>query len=126
MPAMSGPRLRLYHNPRCSKSRGLLQHLHAQGLQPDVVLYMEQPPSIDELQGLLAKLGGSARDLLRKDEALYRELGLDDPTLGELALVQAMVEHPRLIQRPILESAHQAVIGRPMEAADALLASLSG
>lgn len=121
---MSPQDLRLYHNPRCSKSRGLLQHLQALGLQPEIVLYLEQPPSIDEMQALLAKLGLPARDVIRRDEALYRELGLDDPTLGEMALIQAMVEHPRLIQRPILESAQLAVIGRPQEAADALLAAL--
>lgn len=116
--------LRLYHNPRCSKSRGLLQHLHEQGLEPHIVLYLEQPPTIDELQALLAKLGSPAREMMRRDEPLYRELGLDDPMLGEIDLIRAMVEHPRLIQRPILESADQAVIGRPQAAAEALLATL--
>ncbi|MHC1481077.1 arsenate reductase (glutaredoxin) [Frateuria aurantia] len=117
--------LRIYHNPRCSKSRGLLQHLHEQGLSPEVRLYLEQPPTIEELQALLAKLGLPARELLRRDESQYRELGLDDPSLGEMALIQAMVDNPRLIQRPILECIDMAVIGRPLAAADAMLARQS-
>lgn len=105
----------LYHNPRCSKSRGALELLEARGLQPQVVRYLETPLSASELRELLGKLGYSARQLLRSGEDLYKELNLDDPALDEAALIAAMVEHPRLIERPILVAGAKAVVGRPPE-----------
>lgn len=107
--------LTLYHNPRCSKSRGALELLEARGLAPQVVRYLETPPSAEELRALLAKLGYTPRQLLRSGEDLYKELGLDDPALDDAALIAAMLEHPKLIERPILVVGDRAVVGRPPE-----------
>ncbi|MBB3102261.1 arsenate reductase (glutaredoxin) [Azomonas macrocytogenes] len=107
--------LKLYHNPRCSKSRGALGLLEARGLAFTLVRYLETPPSAEELKDILAKLGIPPRALLRTGEDEYRELGLADPALGDAQLIQAMVEHPRLIERPILIAGDKAVIGRPPE-----------
>ena len=107
--------LTLYHNPRCSKSRGALELLESRGLQPNVVCYLETPPSATELEALLGKLGIPARQLLRTGEEEYRTLNLADPTLSEARLIEAMVAHPRLIERPILVAGARAVIGRPPE-----------
>lgn len=105
----------LYHNPRCSKSRGALELLEARGLQPQVVRYLDTPLSAAELRELLAKLGYGARQLLRSGEDLYKELNLADPALDEAALIAAMALHPRLIERPILVVGDKAVVGRPPE-----------
>ncbi|SDH96625.1 arsenate reductase (glutaredoxin) [Pseudomonas panipatensis] len=107
--------LTLFHNPRCSKSRGALELLEARGLAPEIVRYLETPPSAAELKALLGKLGISARQLLRSGEEEYKTLGLDNPELSEDALIRAMVEHPKLIERPILVVGDKAVIGRPPE-----------
>lgn len=107
--------LTLYHNPRCSKSRGALELLEERGLKPNVVRYLETPPSAAELQALLGKLGISARALLRTGEEEYKTLNLADPALDEARLIDAMVAHPRLIERPILVNGDKAVIGRPPE-----------
>ncbi|MNO57515.1 Arsenate reductase [compost metagenome] len=107
--------LTLFHNPRCSKSRGALELLEARGLQPQIVRYLETPPSAAELKALLQKLGIGARQLLRSGEDEYKSLNLADPGLSEDALIQAMVEHPKLIERPILIAGDKAVIGRPPE-----------
>lgn len=105
----------LYHNPRCSKSREALNLLRAQGQEPEVVLYLETPPNAKTLKVLLGKLGISARDLLRKGEDAYKELNLADEKLSEAALIKAMVENPKLIERPIAINGDKAVIGRPPE-----------
>jgi len=107
--------LTLYHNPRCSKSRGALELLESRGLQPTVVRYLETPPSIAELGELLGKLGIPARQLLRSGEEEYKTLSLADPALSEAQLIEAMAAHPRLIERPILVAGDRAVIGRPPE-----------
>ncbi|CAI3787612.1 putative protein YfgD [Pseudomonas sp. MM227] len=107
--------LTLYHNPRCSKSRAALELLHARGLAPVVVLYLETPPDAATLHALLGKLGVSARALLRTGEEEYKTLDLADATLGEEQLMQAMASHPKLIERPILVNGERAVIGRPPE-----------
>ncbi len=112
----------LYHNPRCSKSRGALELLEARGLQPQVVRYLETPPSAAELRALLARLGYGARQLLRSGEEEYQTLGLADPALDDEALIAAMVAHPRLIERPILVVGDKAVVGRPPERVLELLA----
>lgn len=104
-----------YHNPRCSKSREALALLEEHGIQPDIVRYLETPPTAVTLKALLKALGIPARELLRNKEAEYSELGLDDPGLGEAALIAAMVKHPRLIERPIAVDGKRAVIGRPPE-----------
>ncbi|MBI3311377.1 arsenate reductase (glutaredoxin) [Serratia quinivorans] len=106
----------IYHNPRCSKSRETLALLEQHGVTPDVVLYLETPPSVDQLKTLLKELGfGSARELMRKKEDLYKELKLADESLSETQLLQAMVDNPKLIERPIVVKGSKARIGRPPE-----------
>jgi arsenate reductase len=105
----------LYHNPRCSKSREALSLLREQGQEPEVVLYLETPPNAKTLKALLGKLGINARDLLRKGEDAYKELNLANEKLSEAALIKAMVENPKLIERPIAINGDRAVIGRPPE-----------
>ncbi|PKH39448.1 arsenate reductase (glutaredoxin) [Pseudomonas sp. 43NM1] len=107
--------LTLYHNPRCSKSRGALQLLEARGLTPNVVRYLETPLDAAQLQGLLNKLGITARELLRTGEDEYKTLNLADATLTEAQLIAAIAAHPKLMERPILEVGDKAVIGRPPE-----------
>ncbi|WP_416426417.1 arsenate reductase (glutaredoxin) [Pseudomonas sp. App30] len=107
--------LTLYHNPRCSKSRAALELLQARGLEPNVVKYLETPPDAAALKAVLAKLGLHARALLRTGEDEYKALNLADATLGEDQLIAAMVQHPRLIERPILIAGDKAAIGRPPE-----------
>ncbi|EWC41840.1 arsenate reductase (glutaredoxin) [Pseudomonas stutzeri] len=107
--------LTLYHNPRCSKSRGALELLEARGLTPEIVRYLETPPSAHELEGLLGKLGLTARQLLRTGEDEYKSLDLANPELSEAELIDAMVQHPRLIERPILIAGDKAIVGRPPE-----------
>jgi arsenate reductase len=107
--------LTLYHNPRCSKSRSALELLEARGLAPTIVRYLETPPSAAELRELLAKLGLSARQLLRTGEDEYKTLNLGDAGLSEAQLINAMVAHPKLIERPILVAGDKAIVGRPPE-----------
>lgn len=112
----------LYHNPRCSKSRAALELLQAHGIEPQILRYLKTPPDTQALRALLSRLGISARQLLRSSEDEYKSLGLADPTLGEDALIRAMAEHPRLIERPILIVGERAVVGRPPERVLELLA----
>jgi len=105
----------LYHNPRCSKSREALALLQDQGCTPEVVLYLETPPTAKQLKELLANLGISASQLLRKTEDVYKELNLADEKLSEAALIKAMIANPKLIERPIFINGDKAVIGRPPE-----------
>ncbi len=105
----------IYHNPRCSKSRQTLEILKEHNIEPDVVLYLQTPPDAKKLRALLKKLGLEARDLLRKSESAYKENNLQDQTLNNEHLIQAMVEHPILIERPIVEKGNKAVLGRPPE-----------
>ncbi len=106
----------LYHNPRCSKSRQTLQLLEERGIQPTVIRYLDQPPSVEELEGLLSKLGlDDPRQLMRKKETEYKALGLDDPALPRQKLLEAMHQHPKLIERPIVVHGEKARIGRPPE-----------
>lgn len=111
----------IYHNPRCSKSRQTLQLLQDNGVEPEVVLYLDTPPDANTLSDLLKKLGIGARDLLRTGEAAYKELQLKNMELTDAQLVEAMVAHPKLIQRPIVVHDDRAVLGRPPENALELL-----
>lgn len=106
---------KLYHNTRCSKSRGALELLNARGIEPELVYYLETPPSPAELRELLRMLGTGARGLLRTGEPEYAALGLDDPALDDDALIAAMSAHPKLIERPVFVRQGRAVIGRPPE-----------
>ena len=108
--------VKIYHNPRCSKSRDTLSLLKSNGIDPEVVLYLETPPDAQTIRELLHMLGmGSARELMRKKEDLYKSLNLDDSRLTEAELVQAMVDNPKLIERPIVVANGKARIGRPPE-----------
>lgn len=106
----------IYHNPRCSKSRQTLALLEEQGLDLQVVEYLKTPPDAAGLKALLERLGLAPRELMRRKEAVYKELGLDDEGLSEAALIQAMVENPILIERPIVVAGERAALGRPPEA----------
>jgi arsenate reductase len=106
----------IYHNPRCSKSRETLALLEERGISPTVVAYLDTPPDAAQIGELLALLGlPDARALMRKGEAEYKELGLENPALSQAELIAAMVAHPRLIERPIVVANGQARIGRPPE-----------
>ena len=107
--------LTLYHNPRCSKSRGALELLEARGLTPTVVRYLDTPLDASQLRDLLAKLKISARQLLRTGEDEYKTLNLADNSLSDAQLIDAMAAHPKLIERPILVAGDRAIIGRPPE-----------
>ncbi len=106
----------IYHNPRCSKSRQTLALLNERGLEVEIVEYLQTPPDAAALAGLLDGLGLEPRDLMRKKEAAYKELGLDDPALDRAALLAAMVENPVLIERPIVVAGARVALGRPPEA----------
>lgn len=104
----------IYHNSRCSKSRQTLALLEEKGIQPDVVAYLETPPSADTLKTLQEQLGfDSPRQMMRTKEAIYKELQLADAT--DEQLIQAMVENPKLIERPIVVANGKAAMGRPPE-----------
>lgn len=105
----------IYHNPRCSKSRQTLAILQEKGIQPEVILYLETPLAPDQLSTLVKKLGIQARDLLRKGEDDYKQLGLKDPSISETDILDAMSRHPKLIERPIVVKGDKAVLGRPPE-----------
>ncbi|MGR7920446.1 arsenate reductase (glutaredoxin) [Zobellella denitrificans] len=107
--------LRIYHNPRCSKSRETLSLLEQRDLQPEIIKYLETPPDADQLKTLLGQLGmSSARELMRTKEEEYKALGLAGVT-DEATLIAAMVAHPKLIERPIVVHNGKAALGRPPE-----------
>ena len=112
----------LYHNTRCSKSREALALLEQSGKTFSVRYYLEQPLSADELAALLTALQLPARDLLRTKEDEYKTLALDNPDLSEQQLIAAMVQYPRLMERPVLQVDNKAVIARPADKMLALLA----
>jgi arsenate reductase len=112
----------ILHNPRCSKSRATLALLEERGIEPHIVRYLEAPPSATELRRILGALGIGARELLRRGEAEFRELDLGREDLDDDALIDAMVAHPRLIERPIVVAGGQARIGRPPESVLEILA----
>mgnify|MGYP000700594994 FL=1 len=104
----------IWHNPRCSKSRNAVTLLEEKGIEADVVKYLDTPPSKEELVAVLNMLGISARELMRTKEAIYKELNLKEET-DEDKLIEAMVKHPKLIERPIVIKDSKAAIGRPIE-----------
>ena len=106
----------IYHNPRCSKSRETLTLLRDQGVEPEIVEYLKDPPNAQLLSDLLTQLGLEPRALMRRKEAEYAQLGLDDPSLSREALIEAMVAHPKLIERPIVVKGGKAALGRPPQA----------
>ena len=106
----------IYHNPRCSKSRQTLALLEQQGVTPDIIEYLKSPPTPNELITILKQLELTARQLLRKGEAVYKELNLADGSLTDEQLIQAMCDNPKLIERPIVIHNGKAKLGRPPEA----------
>ncbi len=106
--------MKIYHNPRCSKSRQTLALIEAQGTTPDIVLYLDTPPSKTELKKLIKMLGIKPQQLLRKGEAIFKEQ-FKGKTLSDEEWVEAMVAHPKLIERPIVVQDGKAVLGRPPE-----------
>lgn len=107
----------IYHNPRCSKSRQALALLREQGVEPRIVEYLRTPPDAETLKGLLERLELAPRELMRRKEAPYKELDLDNRGLDDAALIQAMVDNPILIERPIVLKGEKAVVARPPEKA---------
>ena len=107
--------LKIYHNPRCSKSRKTLALLKDQDLTPEIIEYLKTPPNAEELDQLLQLLGLEPRELMRRKEAEYKTHNLDDPNLTRDELIAAMVAHPKLIERPIVIKDSKAVLGRPPE-----------
>lgn len=107
--------LHIYHNPRCSKSRQTLELLRENGHTPEIVEYLKTPPTAEELAAVLKKLGKGPREVMRKGEAVFKELNLGDDSLTDAQLIDAMVANPILIERPIVITAGKAAIGRPPE-----------
>jgi arsenate reductase len=107
--------VKIFHNPRCSKSRQTMQLLESSGVKPEIIEYLKQPPSYDELEETLVSLGLEPRELIRTHEKPYKENKLDDPGLSREDLIRAMIEYPILIERPIVVHDGKAVIGRPPE-----------
>ncbi len=105
----------LFHNPRCSKSRATLELLQSKGIELMIIEYLKTPPDAETLKNILKLLGMTPRELMRKNEAVYKEASLDDTNLSDDELVAAMIEHPILIERPILLANDKAAIGRPPE-----------
>ncbi|MEE9158766.1 MAG: arsenate reductase (glutaredoxin) [Gammaproteobacteria bacterium] len=105
----------IYHNPRCSKSRQTLDLIRKRNIDPDVIEYLKTPPDRATLERILALLELEPRDLIRKNESVYKQEKLDDKTLSREALISAMLDYPILIERPIVLSKGKARIGRPPE-----------
>ena len=106
--------VQVWHNPRCSKSRNTIALLEEKGVDAEVIKYLDTPPSKEEIVDVLKMLGMTARELMRTKEDIYKELGLKDVT-DEDVLIDAMVENPKLIERPIVIKDGKAAIGRPIE-----------
>ncbi|HEX7777093.1 MAG TPA: arsenate reductase (glutaredoxin) [Parvibaculum sp.] len=105
----------IWHNPRCSTSRATLSLLDQHGLQPQIVDYLKTPPSVDEIRAALKKLHMKPRELIRKKESLYKELGLDKESVTDEVLLKAMAANPILIERPVVFYGARAALGRPPE-----------
>ena len=112
--------MKIYHNPRCSKSRETLSIIQEAGKKVEIINYLDTPPSDQELKAILSKLGIPAEQLLRKNELVYKEQ-FSDKSFSEDEWIKTMVKHPKLIERPIVIDGQKAVIGRPPEKVLALL-----
>jgi arsenate reductase (glutaredoxin) len=112
---------KIYHNPRCSKSRQTLELLHGKGIETEVVEYLNTPPDADTLEKILNGLGMEPRELMRKGQDEYKALGLDDESLSRDTLIKAMIENPILIERPIVITDKGIAIGRPIQNVEKIL-----
>ena len=106
--------MKIYHNPRCAKSRQTLQLIRDAGKEPEIVEYLKTPPTFKELKGLLQKLKLSVNDIIRKNEGLYKEQ-YRHKTLSENEWIEILVKNPVLIERPIVVEGEKAILGRPPE-----------
>ena len=112
---MNRPDITIFHNNRCSNSRGALALLREHGIEPNVVDYIATPLTAPELSELVAHLGVPVRDLLRSKEAQFKELGLDNAAVSDVQLIQAVAAHPVLLNRPIVVTPKGAKLCRPPE-----------
>ena len=112
--------MKIYHNPRCSKSRKTLEIIEKKGVEPEIIKYLEEPPSKEELNKLIDLLGIKPEDLVRKTEKIYREK-FKGKALTDEAWIDAMIQYPKLIQRPIVVKGRRAILGRPPENVQELL-----
>lgn len=103
----------IYHNPSCSKSRQTLELLGEHGITPTIIEYLKSPPTAEQLKGILVQLGIGPRDLMRKKESVYAECGLGNPSLSDDELIDFMIKHPILIERPVVLANGKAALGRP-------------
>ena len=113
--------MKIYHNPRCSKSRKTLEIIEINDVEVQVILYLQDPPSVSELNSLLEKLGMKASELVRKGESIIKELDIDLSSISNDDLISIMAEYPILIERPIVFNESSAIIGRPPENVEELL-----
>ena len=107
--------IRIYHNPSCSKSRQALSYLRDKSDHIEVIEYLKKPLEFSELEELLDSLGGEPREIMRKKELAYKEAGLSDTSLSKRELIEAIVDHPIILQRPIVVKGSKAIIARPVE-----------
>lgn len=105
--------VKIYHNPRCSKSRQTLLLLQENGVKLEIIDYLKNPPTVEQLDQILNQLAMSPRQLMRKNEKEYKATGMNDETLSRDALIAGMVATPKLIERPIVLANGKAAIGRP-------------
>ncbi len=103
----------IYHNPRCSKSRQTLEIIRNKGIEPEIIEYLDTPPSANKMKKLLTMLDMEPEQIMRKSEAIYKELGLKDSKLNKAELIKTLVENPKLIERPIVTNGDKAALGRP-------------
>ncbi len=118
---MTRSSITIFHNPRCSKSRQTLQLVRDSGVEPRVVEYLKTPPSAAELDDVLRKLKLEPLELMRKKEAVFKELDLKNRSLSREEAIAVMIDNPVLIERPIVVKGNKAVVGRPPENVQELL-----
>ena len=106
--------VKIYHNPRCSKSRQTLEIIHQQGLKPEIIKYLETPPTVKEIELVLSMLKLEPKQLMRKNETEYKQFFTEE-SLNRDQLIELMHKYPKVIERPIVLSNNKAVIGRPPE-----------